>query len=92
MKGMYTCKICDRDFPLLEEEHYTTKIRKTGLSAIAGGEERLHDAFDCPHCGCQNIVGERETAYCECFNPLCDDCEGCPEDDDGDEEDEDRTD
>ena len=91
MKGMYTCKVCGRDFALMEEEHYITKSpRKTGLASIAGGEEHLHDAFDCPHCGCQNIVGEREAAYCEAFDLLCNECDGCTVD--GDEEDEDRTD
>ena len=89
MKGMYTCKVCGRDFPLMAEEHYTTKEpEKTGLTAaLAGSDPKLHDAFDCPHCGCQNIVGVREAFYCEeceLLNELCDD--------DGDELEEDESD
>ena len=56
IKGMTTCKICGRDFPLIAEEHYISKeASKMGLAAIAGGTSPLlWDSFDCPHCGCQN--------------------------------------
>ena len=63
MKGMRTCAVCGRDFPLLAEEHYVTKEPgKTGIKAIVidGEATKYHDAFDCPHCGCQNIVGDRQ--------------------------------
>lgn len=56
IKGMTTCKVCGRDFPLIAEEHYISKeASKMGLAAIAGGPSPLlWDSFDCPHCGCQN--------------------------------------
>lgn len=67
MKGMYTCKVCGRDFALMAEEHYTTKeFKATGVvAAFSSTEPKMHDAFDCPHCGCQNIVGIREPVYFE---------------------------
>ena len=89
MKGMYTCKICGREFPLMAEEHYTTKSPlKTGLAAVAGGTEKLHDAFDCPHCGCQNIVGEREQFYCEDCELLCGFCDDDEDTEDGESKEE----
>lgn len=61
IKGMTTCKVCGRDFPLLAEEHYVSKEPgKTGIAAIAGGQAPiLWDSFDCPHCGCQNRMQQR---------------------------------
>lgn len=56
IKGMTTCKVCGRDFPLVAEDHYVSKeAGKVGIAAIAGGlAPILWDSFDCPHCGCQN--------------------------------------
>lgn len=61
IKGMATCRICGREFPLIIEEHYISKEPgKTGIAAIAGGTApMLWDSFDCPHCGCQNRVQQR---------------------------------
>ena len=61
IKGMTTCKVCGRDFPLLIEEHYVSKEpEKTGIVALAGGPEpMLWDSIDCPHCGCQNRMQQR---------------------------------
>lgn len=79
IKGMNTCEVCGRDFPLLIEEHYMAKDQELkGLASIAGGmEPRLWDAFDCPHCGCQNRVNPRMRLFC------CD-CE-CQTEDEEDE-------
>lgn len=65
MKGMYTCKICGRDFPLIFEERYTARSdERSGLAAAFGGpESEQYDAFDCPHCGCQNIVQSRKRIW-----------------------------
>lgn len=64
-KGMTTCNVCGRDFALIAEDHYISIAEsKTGLAAFAGGDEpAMHDAMDCPHCGCQNILGKRERPY-----------------------------
>lgn len=61
IKGMTTCKVCGRDFPLIAEEHYTSReLALTGLAHLAGGTEpKLWDTFDCPHCGCQNCLQQR---------------------------------
>lgn len=61
IKGMATCTVCGRNFPLIIEEHYISKEPgKTGIAAIAGGTApMLWDSFDCPHCGCQNRVQQR---------------------------------
>lgn len=83
-KGMTTCKVCGRDFALIKEEHYVASDNaKTGVMvAIGGTEPDIYDAFDCPHCGCQNImqtrkrlhfpemlsVGEGETEEGTCFD------------------------
>lgn len=56
------CKVCECEFIPEVKNHYVSRGEiRTGLSAIAGGaEENLYDTFDCPQCGCQNIVGERK--------------------------------
>lgn len=61
IKGMTTCKVCGRDFPLVAEDHYVSKeAGKVGIAAIAGGlAPILWDSFDCPHCGCQNRMQQR---------------------------------
>ena len=62
IKGMATCCVCGRDFPLITEESYIARDKKqVGLAPILNSEEPiLYDAFDCPHCGCQNIMQERK--------------------------------
>lgn len=77
VRGMTTCVVCGRDFPLIFESHYVSKDPgKMGLAAIVGGdEEALYDTFDCPHCGCQNRVQKRNRMYPE------EDCP-CPDEDD----------
>ena len=65
MKGMTTCKICGWDFPLIAEEHYVARDgEKKGLVAAFTAQEEgaQYDAFDCPHCGCQNIMQGRKPA------------------------------
>lgn len=61
IKGMTTCKVCGRDFPLIAEEHYVSKEPgRQGFAAVAGGPAPvLWDSFDCPHCGCQNRMQQR---------------------------------
>lgn len=63
-KGMRTCTVCGRDFFLLAEDHYITiEGEKLGLSAIVGEVQDIHDAMDCPHCGCQQILCKRERRW-----------------------------
>lgn len=66
MKGATTCKVCGRDFPLMTEEHYIAQDpEKNGVFARLADTSRnmQYDAFDCPHCGCQNIVQERKPLW-----------------------------
>lgn len=52
------CKICNKKFELLKENRYMVtnenlkEVSKIGLSIV-------FEVFDCPYCGCQNIVGNR---------------------------------
>lgn len=56
------CKICGKRMKLLAENR--KEIRKTPSLGEAltksGGGKQIFEAFDCPHCGCQNIVNIRE--------------------------------
>ena len=68
-KGMATCVVCGRDFALMAEEHYTARdTEKNGMIPSITGEQEpvLYDAFDCPHCGCQNVMKERKRGCDEC--------------------------
>lgn len=74
LKGMYVCETCGCGFALMAGERYTVRtVEKTGLaSAFSGEESDLYDAFDCPHCGCQNVVNKRLRE----LEP--EDADGCP--------------
>lgn len=59
------CKICEKEFELKKEKKYlaTEKVATFGTLAKL---PKTFEAFDCPYCGCQNIVNIREeeaTAY-----------------------------
>ena len=59
------CKVCGKPFMLDKSNHYISIDNEvTGISnAIRKEEVNLYDTFDCPHCGCQNVVGERKRRY-----------------------------
>lgn len=76
IKGMTTCKICGRSFPLIWEDHYIAKDpTPTGLVGLAGGTIYPYDAIDCPNCGCQNVLQRRKPFACPCEYGICDECE-----------------
>lgn len=53
---MYKCKVCGRKFRLLAKNRYEVMRIPTPLKGLL--EETVYfNAFDCPHCGCQNILG-----------------------------------
>lgn len=58
---MYKCNVCGRRFRLLAKNRYEVvkRLTPTGLNLFARGTI-YYNAFDCPHCGCQNIVGVLE--------------------------------
>lgn len=60
---MYKCKVCSKEFELKKEFHYISRDVKitTGLVNVVKKEEvKIFDTFDCPHCGCQNVMQERK--------------------------------
>lgn len=53
---MFKCKVCGRRFRLLAKNRYEVVRIPTSLKILI--EDRVYfNAFDCPHCGCQNIMG-----------------------------------
>lgn len=60
---MFKCKTCGRRFRLLAKNRYEVVRIPTpskGLWMLDSKpmEEKVYfNAFDCPHCGCQNIMG-----------------------------------
>ena len=63
--GAIICRVCGREIYLTPSAHYVSRgTIKTGIVVAVNNEEPvLHDAVDCPHCGCQQILGEREREY-----------------------------
>ena len=53
------CKICGRRFRLKSENRYEVVKAPVGLLSLAKDTE-IFECFDCPHCGCQNIVNVKE--------------------------------
>lgn len=55
------CKVCGNEFVMVSERRYTARGNKiVGISNIVEDKEvQLYNAFDCPECGCQNLVNER---------------------------------
>ena len=47
---MKKCSICGRKFELLAKNRYEVETRPFNKTIY-------YNAFDCPHCGCQNIIG-----------------------------------
>lgn len=56
---MRKCTVCGRRFRLLAKNRYEVVKRPAGLNCLTQGTVYFN-AFDCPHCGCQNIVGVLE--------------------------------
>lgn len=53
---MKKCDVCGRRFRLLAKNRYEVVKNPVGLECLAKGATYFN-AFDCPRCGCQNIVG-----------------------------------
>ena len=59
------CKICGKRFKLAKENRYEAIKMPTGIVDVMTGERAtIYEAFDCPKCGCQNIVNIREDKRC----------------------------
>lgn len=53
------CKVCGKKMQYTADRHYVVYHDNGALGAFSGWT--YFDAFDCAHCGSQNIVGVRET-------------------------------
>lgn len=53
---MRKCNVCGRRFRLLAKNRYEVVKNPVGLSCLTQGSVYFN-AFDCPYCGCQNLVG-----------------------------------
>lgn len=91
---MIECKVCGCKFNPVKQSHYVVRDNEKASSLAtvfsSDAEPMLHDAFDCPQCGCQVVAQQRKRVYRtrlgeEQFN-LGSNWEDCDEDDkDGDE-------
>lgn len=66
--GQAKCGICGQLFPLVIDKHYISRDDgQVGVAALFKSlpEDQLYDTFDCPYCGCQNVVQKRKRAICE---------------------------
>ena len=56
------CKVCGKKFKLTADKRYEVVKRPVGFSCLTTAPV-TYEAFDCPHCGCQNVVNVREENY-----------------------------
>ena len=61
---MRKCKVCGKLLRLKASRRYEVTSYPAGLTCLTQKAQTL-ECFDCPHCGCQNIVNVRETGYAE---------------------------
>ena len=61
---MRKCDHCGRRFRLKANDRYEIAKPPVGLECLTRGTVYFN-AFDCPHCGCQNIVGVIEKGIVE---------------------------
>ena len=67
---MRKCNVCGRRFRLIAKNRYEVVKSPVGFSCLTESAV-YYNAFDCPHCGCQNIVGILEKAKAkDCENEL----------------------
>lgn len=84
MHGFIFCRACGVPFILQAENRYTA--RKP--ASVLADDLEFVDAFDCPHCGCQNRLGSRFESFSLPAAAIETEPEPDAGDDDEDEEDE----
>ena len=61
---MLECKVCGCKFNPVKQSHYIARDNEKASSLVTAFssdvESTLHDAFDCPQCGCQIIAQARK--------------------------------
>ena len=55
-----TCEVCGEEFRPHRDKRYTA-VEVTGILV----PNLYHDAIDCPHCGCQILLGDRFRSFKE---------------------------
>lgn len=53
------CKVCGKRFKLISSNRYEVVKTPVGFNCLIEGSV-TYEAFDCPKCGCQNIVNVKE--------------------------------
>ena len=53
------CKVCGKKLNLKSENRYEIREVPKGLRMLVE-DAVVYEAFDCPKCGCQNIVNSRK--------------------------------
>lgn len=67
MSKCLECSVCECKFELNINNHYIAREdTKPSVAFAVKSEEKTYDAFDCPNCGCQIIIGERKKKYLTC--------------------------
>ena len=56
---MKRCKVCHRFFKLKAENKYLVTSEPAIFKSLVE-KATVYEAFDCPWCGCQNVVNVRE--------------------------------
>jgi len=56
------CKVCGEKLRLDKECRYEVVQTPTVFGVFAGDYKKVFEAFDCPRCGCQNIVNVKEVS------------------------------
>lgn len=64
---MRKCRVCGKRFELEKSNRYEVVKNPEGLQVLTQSSTTF-EAFDCPKCGCQNIVGVREVVKNEEYN------------------------
>lgn len=54
------CKVCGKRFRLLKKDRYEILVPPTFSEVLVGSKDTISECFDCPKCGCQNIVNDRK--------------------------------
>lgn len=57
------CKVCSKRIKLIAAKKYLVAKEKGPLDFLTA--QSVYEAFDCPSCGCQNIVNIRENNIIE---------------------------
>jgi hypothetical protein len=57
------CKVCKRYFKANKDNKYEVTVNPAGLNVLTE-QAKTYECFDCPKCGCQNIVNIKEVSNC----------------------------